>query len=120
MGKFTLPLAGDDDQPKGAEKLVQSVGENAISRIIRVQVVNGRDAKGRSTPKLKIDNASPLLLNGIAVRGPLSKSEDPPVVLTGFSLPPRRTLAIPSSSETVAKLGLRKGVKVVAADLGSL
>lgn len=76
--------------------------------------------KGKQSYKIRIDNASPLLLNGLAVQGSLGASNDPPKVLAGISIPPRKNLTVPATGEMVEQLGLKKGIKVIAADLSGL
>ncbi len=43
--------------------------------------------KGKPMYKVRIDNASPLLLNGLAIQGTLDKGEEPKT-FSGMSLPP--------------------------------
>ena len=76
--------------------------------------------KGKQTYKIRIDNASPLLLNGVAVQGTLGAPNDPPKVLAGISIPPRKNLTVPATGEMVEQLGLKKGIRIIAADLSGL
>ena len=62
----------------------------------------------------------PLLLNGLAVQGTLGTPNDPPKVLAGISICPNRNMTVPASSEMVDQLGLRKGIRIIAADLSGL
>ncbi len=75
--------------------------------------------KGKQMYKVRIDNASPLLLNGLAIAGVLGTETNARVV-SGISIPPARSLTVSASGDTVEKLGLKKGIKVSAADLSGL
>ncbi len=41
-------------------------------------------------------------------------------MLSGIALSPRRSMTVPASEEFVKKMGLKKGMKVVAIDLSGL
>ena len=82
-----------------------------------VQMSKGPLVKGKQTYKIRVDNASPLLLNGLAVQGMLGTPNEPPKVLAGISIPPNRNMTVPATSEMVDQLGLRKGIRIIAADL---
>ena len=79
-----------------------------LNRLVRVQLSKGVRDKGKMHYQLRIDNASPLVLNGLAARGTDSKPEDKPRVLAGISLSPRRSMTVPASEEVVKALGLKK------------
>jgi hypothetical protein len=77
--------------------------------------------KGKQTYKIKIENASPLLLNGLAVKGTLATPDDKLKVLAGdISIAPLKSWTAPATGDTVEELGLKKGIRVVAADLSGL
>ena len=80
----------------------------------------GSRTRGRCTIQLRIDNASPLVLNGLAALGTDSKPDETPKVLSGICLSPRRSMTVPASEEVVKSLGLKKGIKLVALDLSGL
>ena len=81
----------------------------------------GPRVKGKETFYVRIDNASPLLLNGLAITGEGVKGENAsPNILSGLAIPPRNNLTVSATGSVVEKLGLKKGVKVVAADLSGL
>ena len=69
---------------------------------------------------LRVDNASPLVLNGLAALGSTSSPDEMPKVLVGISIAPRRSLTVPASEEVVKELGLKKGIRLVALNLSSL
>jgi hypothetical protein len=41
-------------------------------------------------------------------------------VLSDISLPPRKSLTVPASEDVVNRLGLKKGIRVVALDLSGI
>jgi hypothetical protein len=67
-----------------------------------------------------IENFSPLILNGVAVVGTTSKSNEMPKVLSMICVSPRKSMTVPASDEVVRTLGLKKGIKVVELDLSGL
>ena len=119
FGKFSLPLAGDQgkfDAPKFADKLAEGI----INRLVRVQLSKRVKENGKLVHHLRIDNASPLILNGLAAVGTTSTADEIPRVLAGISLPPRKSMTISASAEVVKTLSLKQGVKLVALDLSAL
>jgi hypothetical protein len=121
-GKFTLPLPKIEGATtaKAAESLADSMAEGILSRLVRVQLSKGPKVKGKDTFRIKIDNVSPLILNGLVLSGTQAESNARPSGLAGFSLPPRKSLTLPSSADVVERLGLRDGVKAIEADLSGL
>ena len=77
-------------------------------------------AATQNLAQLRIENASPMILNGLAVLGPASKAAETPKVLSGISIPPRKNLTVPASEEAVKALGLKQGIRVMAVDLSGL
>jgi len=118
-GKFTLPLARESGKLKGVE-FGNAMAEGVLGRLVRAQLSKGARVKGKDTYKVRIDNASPLILNGLAVAGIEKKDGELPKILSGISLSPRRSLTVPASGEVVEQLGLKAGVRVIAADLSGL
>jgi hypothetical protein len=119
VGKFTLPVTRE----KGALNMTafaDALAEGILDRMVRAQVSPGPRTKGKPTFKIKIENASPLILNGLAVLGKASESTEVPKVLAGISVAPFRSMTVPATEEMVKELGLRKGVRVIAADLSGL
>jgi len=76
--------------------------------------------KGRPSFRVKIENDSPLVLNGLALAGASSKSDAAPQNLAGLALPPRRSLTVVADAALVERLGLKAGIKVHGADLSGL
>ena len=80
----------------------------------------GPQVKGKPTYQVRIENASPLILNGLAVLGTGDAEGEAPKELSGICVAPRRSMTVPATEEVVKALGLRKGIRVVAADLSGL
>ena len=118
FGKFTLPLVTKDgklDATATADELAGGV----LSRLVRAQLSSGPREKGKPTYRVRIDNASPLILNGLAIVG-ADNDGDQPKELSGICVSPRRSMTFPATEEVVKALGLKKGVRVTAADLSGL
>jgi hypothetical protein len=69
---------------------------------------------------VRIENASPLVLNGLAVLGTASKPDEIPKVIWGICIPPRRSLTVPASEDAVKSMGLKQGIKLVALNLSGV
>ena len=121
-GKFSVKLTGADGKRLSPGEVANLVAEGTVSRLVRVQLIKdkARDKNGKETYKVRIDNASSLILNGLALSGPQMDDKHLPTVLVGFSLPPRRSLTVPTSADAVERLGLKDGLRVLAADLSGL
>ena len=65
--------------------------------------------KGKLVYQLRIDNASPLILNGLAMLGTASKDDEMPKVLSMISVSPRRSLTVPASEDVVRSAGAEEG-----------
>ena len=119
FGKFTLPIAREQEK-FDAMRLVDAVAEGMLNRMVRMQLTKGPRVKGRLTYQIRIDNASPWILNGLSAVGTTSKDGESPRVLSGLSIPPRKNMTVPASEEAVKLLGLKKGIRVMAVDLSGL
>ena len=119
VGKFTLTIDRADGKLKEAA-FGDALAEEILSRLVRVQLSKGPLVKGKPTYKVRIDNASPLILNGLAIQGTVSKTDDLLKVLSGISISPFKNMTVPATSEMVDQLELRKGIRVIAADLSGL
>ena len=123
VGKFalTVPPAGD----RRADALADALAEEMLARLVKVTLRKtppstgpiAVPAKASNAYTIRVENYSPLMLNGLAVAGVGAKADEPARILAGISLSPRRTLAVPASAEVVEKLGLKKGLRTVALDL---
>jgi len=121
FGKFTLPLAKDKAKLDVA-KFNDGLAEGILNRLVRAQLIkdSATKAKNKLIYQLRIENASPLILNGIALLGTASKPDELPQILSGICLPPRKKMTYPAPDDLVKSLGLKKGTKVVALDLSGL
>jgi hypothetical protein len=129
VGKFTLPLALDKDGKVKVEEFGNALAEQLLTRLVKVTVKKANTANGAlipPTPKAKdaytirVENYSPLLLNGVAVVGAGAKPSEPAKLLVGVSIAPRRTYSMPATAESVDRLGLKQGIKILALDLSGL
>jgi hypothetical protein len=118
----TEGVAGSDPKPSGeSTRIADSLVGSVLGRLLRVQLTKGSKVKGKDTYRIKIINDSPLILNGMALAGNNEQTTNEPSVLTGLSLPPMKSLAVPASAEMVARLNVKKqGLRVLAADLSGL
>ena len=87
---------------------------------MRAQLSKGVKDKGKMHYSIRIDNASPLILNGLAAVGTTSSPDEIPKVLLGICVSPHRSLTVPASEEAVKELGLKKGIKLTALNLSGL
>ena len=86
FGKFSLPVVEEKGKLDIA-RFADGLAEGVLNRLVRVQLSKGVKDKGKMHYQLRIDNASPLVFNGLAAVGTTSKPEDQPRVLSGISLP---------------------------------
>jgi hypothetical protein len=121
FGKFAQPLVQDNGKVNVA-KFADSLAEGILNRLVRAQVIknSAQREKGKLIHQIRIENASPLILNGLALVGTGSKEDEIPKVLSGIAIPPRRTMLVPTNDDVVKTLGLKKGIKVLALDLSGL
>ena len=119
FGKFSLPVAKDKAKFDGA-RFADALAEGIINRLVRAQLIKGPREKGKLTYGIRIDNVSPLNLNGLAVLGTVDKPGEAPKRLSGISIPPRKHMTLPASEEAVKALGLKQGIRVMALDLSGL
>ena len=121
FGKFNLPLAQGQEK-FDATRFADSLAEGVLNRLVRAQVIKGATTreKGKLVYQIRIENSSPMVLNGLALLGTDSPAKETPKVLTGICVSPRRSLTIPADEQVVKALGLKKGIKLTALDLSGL
>ena len=121
FGKFSVPVTQENGKVDVA-RFADALSEGILNRLVRAQIIKGSATKdkGKLVYQLRIDNASPLVLNGLAMLGTASKADEMPNVLPMISISPRRSFMVPTTEAVVRALGLKKGVKVVALDLSGL
>ena len=90
-------------------RFTDELAEGTLNRLVRVQLSKGVKDKGKMHYQLRIDNASPLVLNGLAAVGTTSKPDETPKVLSGICLSPRRSMTVPASEEVVKSVGAQEG-----------
>jgi hypothetical protein len=131
VGKFTLPMTVDAKTGKvKVEEFGDALAEQLLKRLVVVKLVKTKanaegaliptSPKGKDTYTIRVENYSPLLLNGVAVVGAGAKPSEPAKLLAGVSIAPRRTYSMPATAESVDRLGLKDGIKVLALDLSGL
>ncbi len=129
MGQFNVPVTRDEAGKVKLEAFGDALAEGLIKRLVTVTVKKTSVAAGSLIPAgpkakdlytVRVENYSSLLLNGIAVTGEGAKPSEPAKVLLGISLSPRRTFSVPATGESVDRLGLKAGIKVLAVDLSGL
>jgi hypothetical protein len=118
-GKFSLKLK-DAEGNVDTARLADGVAEGIISRLVTARITEKARDRGKLIYFIRIDNASPLILSGLALQGGASKADDPARVLTSLGVPPRKYLTLPASDEVVKSLGFKKGIRVTALDLSGL
>ena len=119
LGKFSLPIPREQEKVD-VVRFADAMADGIVNRLVRTQLIKGPREKGKLTYQIRIENGSPLLLNGLAALGTEKQKDEVPKVLSGISIPPRKSMTVPASDDTVRILGLRKGMRVVAADLSGL
>jgi len=124
LGKLELPLlkdkAGTDKTTRPVVEIADALATSLLGRLVDATLIPGKKVNNKPTYKLRIDNASPLVLNGLALTGTEPSADRPPSSLAGMTLTPHRSLTLPASSAMVESLGLKTGVKVLAVDLSGL
>ena len=120
-GDFDLKRSETPSQPEVTDgaRIVDAIADGLLDRLVRADLSKPRHIDGKLVYKVRIRNASPLVLNGLALAGP-GEPEGTPTALAGFCLSPHRALTVPAGAEMVERLGLKEGVRVVAADLSGL
>ena len=121
FGKFNVPVAQGQEK-FDATRFANDLAEGVLNRLVRAQVIKGATTreKGKLVYQIRIENASPMVLNGLALLGTDSPEKETPKVLTGICVSPRRSLTIPANEEVVKALGLKKGIRLTALDLSGL
>jgi hypothetical protein len=121
-GKFTLALPRTEGGEMKAAGVADALASGLLERLVHVALLKEkvRDKKGNLVYKIRIDNASPLVLNGLMLVGNDPEAKGVPTTLLGISVAPRKNLTVPATQDAVDRLGLQKGVRAFAADLSGL
>jgi hypothetical protein len=126
-GKFPMTLAVDEKGVAKGDAFGDTLAEDLAKRLVGVKLAKTpssgplpKGPKDKDAYTIRVENYSPLLLNGVAVVGEGAKETEPAKVLLGISLSPRRSLSLPATAAAVERLGLKQGIKVLALDLSGL
>ena len=128
-GRFTLAVPLDGSGKVKADAFGDALAEGLVARLVGVKVSRAPAVSVGPIPAgpkasgdyvIRVENYSPLMLNGVAVSGVGAKAGEPAKMLVGIALSPRRALTLPASREAVERYGLKEGVKVLALDLSGL
>jgi hypothetical protein len=120
-GRFSLPIHDASKKLLEPSKIVDGLAAQVLEHVVRAKLAHGPRVKGKPTYSITIRNASPLVLNGLALSGALADEVSPEIsVLWGICIPPHRDYRVPASAQVVERLRLRKGIRVVGADLSGL
>ena len=87
-----------------AAKFGDALAEGVLGRLVRRSSAAGPQVKGKPTYQVRIDNASPLILNGLAVLGTGRAEGETPKELSGICIAPRRSMTVPATEEVVKTL----------------
>ena len=70
FGKFNLPLTHGDAK-FDASQFADGLAEGVLNRLVRRKVIEGATTreKGKLVYQIRIENASPMILNGLALLG---------------------------------------------------
>jgi len=119
-GRFSVPVQ-KDSRPLESAKLADALAAELLDRVVLAKLSPGPRVKGKPTYTITIRNTSPLVLNGLALSGASSDPASAQMsVLWGMCVPPHRDLKVPASPQVVERLKLKKGIRVVGADLSGL
>jgi hypothetical protein len=119
FGKFSTPVKEKSGKLE-LSPFCEEMSEGILNRLVRAQLSKGVKDKGKMHYEIRVDNASPLVLNGLAALGAASSADEQPKVLVGICIAPRRSLTVPASEEVVKELGLKKGIRLVGLNLSGL
>ena len=119
-GRFSVPVQ-KDARTLDSARLADALAAELLDRVVLARLSPGPRVKGKPTYTITIRNTSPLVLNGLALAGRSSDVDSPQMsILWGMCLPPHRDLKLPASTQVVERLRLKKGIRVVGADLSGL
>jgi hypothetical protein len=120
QGKFNLAISKKNGESNElfAARISDELADGLLSRVVRVQVTD-KKVDGRKIYSLRVDNASPLVLSGLAVKSPSTDKEV--ATIMNLSIRPHKSILLPLDPKAVSRFGLAgKGVKAIAADLTAL
>ena len=77
-----LPVKSENGKVEAA-KFADSLAEGLLNRLVRMQLLKGPRREGQVDLRFRIENASPLLLNGVAALGTESGKDEVPASSRG-------------------------------------
>ena len=116
MAKFSVAMLDSEDNPPTPSEFIDRVAAGLLDRLIRVRLTR----EGQGKDGIRVENGSPLVLNGLTLAGREATTCSQNLPLVGLSLSPRKAMTIPAPSRVVRRLGSGKGIRVLAADLSGL
>jgi len=124
VGEFVLKCKPEtttkEELTHQALETADELAAGLLVRLVRVELSKPKRVNDRLVYQIQIANDSPLILSGLAVSGPEDSAKAEPKTLAGLSLPPHKSMSMPATSEQVQRLGLKEGMRVVAANLSGL
>ena len=110
FGKFSVPVTHENGKVDVA-RFADALSEGILNRLVRAQIIKGSATKdkGKLVYQLRIDNASPLVLNGLAMLGTASKADEMPKVLPMISVSPRKEPHCSDHGRGGQRLGPQEG-----------
>lgn len=103
-----------------AARVADGLAEGFLSRLVVVKLAKGHRVKGHETYIVRIGNASPMILKGLALGGSEEAADAIPAALAGLGLAPHRSISVPATADLVQRLHLKDGIHAVAANLSGL
>src|SRR5262249_28675894 len=125
-GQVEGPLPQGVSGRMQAGAFADAIAEAGLGRAVKGELIDGSPGPGEAERRgegegpywIRIENDSPLILNGLILAGAgPSRKGGRPMFLVGLCIPPRKSLTIPAADDLVERLGLRRGVRILAADL---
>ena len=120
VSKIARGSRGEGRRGPARGRAIDRIAGGVLGRVLDAKLIPVAKAKGgKPTYRIRIDNASPLILNALTLSGPEAGKDSPrtPSCLAGFSLPPHRSMSLPISEDAVQRLGLQSGIQLLEADL---
>jgi hypothetical protein len=122
-GRITVSVPKAATKPElRAADLADRIAGSLLDRLVRVTLIQKppHAAGTRETLQIRIDNASPLVLNGLTIVGTSEQAPTPRATLIGIAVSPRKPLVVPTSRAAIERLHLSGGIHAYAANLSGL
>ena len=119
-GKFDVKLNDDKGQARPAAAVADDVALGLAGQLLKVKLLSKKSSQGKIAYAIRVENASPMVLDGLALAASAEPAAGKVSSMLGLGLPPRKSTVIGISPKAVERLGLKNGVQVFAADLSGL